>query len=93
LSQGPDWQFETRLPHWAEAGWQQPQDEMKWSVGRPYQGGTEMYQGGTKVYQGGAKVYQGVCEVYQGGNIRYQTGTRRLLKGPMDPVEPQTSPS
>jgi len=26
---GPDWQFETRLPQWAEPGWQQPQDEKK----------------------------------------------------------------
>lgn len=26
---GPDWQFETRLPQWAEPGWQQPQEEKK----------------------------------------------------------------
>jgi len=26
---GPDWQFETRLPHWAEHGWQQPEEERK----------------------------------------------------------------
>lgn len=24
---GPDWQFETRLPHWAEPSWQQPPTE------------------------------------------------------------------
>ena len=27
--QGPDWQFETRLPSWAEEAWQQPSQEMK----------------------------------------------------------------
>ena len=27
--QGPDWQFETRLPPWAEPGWLQPPEEMK----------------------------------------------------------------
>ena len=27
--QGPDWQFETRLPTWAEPGWLQPPEEMK----------------------------------------------------------------
>jgi len=26
---GPDWQFETRLPQWAEPAWQQPLDEKK----------------------------------------------------------------
>jgi len=26
---GPDWQFETRLPHWAEVGWSQPMEERK----------------------------------------------------------------
>jgi len=26
---GPDWQFETRLPHWAEQLWQQPPEERK----------------------------------------------------------------
>jgi len=26
---GPDWQFETRLPQWAEPVWQQPQEEKK----------------------------------------------------------------
>jgi len=26
---GPDWQFETRLPHWAEQSWQQPPEERK----------------------------------------------------------------
>ena len=29
--QGPDWQFETRLPIWAEPAWQQPPEERKWS--------------------------------------------------------------
>ena len=27
--QGPDWQFETRLPCWAEEDWHQPPQEMK----------------------------------------------------------------
>ena len=27
--QGPDWQFETRLPAWAEPAWLQPPEEMK----------------------------------------------------------------
>ena len=29
MFQGPDWQFETRLPQWAEPGWQQPLEEKK----------------------------------------------------------------
>ena len=29
IFQGPDWQFETRLPVWAEPAWQQPPEEKK----------------------------------------------------------------
>ena len=27
--QGPDWQFQTRLPSWADPSWVQPENEKK----------------------------------------------------------------
>ena len=29
IVQGPDWQFQTRLPPWAEPNWEQPENEKK----------------------------------------------------------------